>query len=66
MLFRSEVIINPDIEAPIEKNQKLGEGIFRIDGTEVGKVDILASEDVLCLTVFDVFTKLLHSSFMIS
>ena len=34
------------LDAPIEKNQKVGEIIYTCDGVELGKVDLITKEEV--------------------
>ncbi|MBQ8559102.1 MAG: D-alanyl-D-alanine carboxypeptidase [Tyzzerella sp.] len=45
-----KVEIQEDIKAPIKKGQKLGEAKYYLDGKELGRVDIVAAEDMKEIT----------------
>ena len=53
----SEKVFLEDIKAPVTKGQKLGEVIYRAGDTEVGRVDIVAREDVDKIT-FPILVKM--------
>jgi len=42
----SEVVLRTDLEAPIRKGVKVGEVVFSAGGQEVGRVDLVAKNDV--------------------
>jgi D-alanyl-D-alanine carboxypeptidase (penicillin-binding protein 5/6) len=44
--IKQEVVINPDIKAPISRNQILGQIIFYQGNGKLGSVDLIATEDV--------------------
>lgn len=49
----------PDtIEAPLEKDQKIGEVEFFVDGEKVGSSDIIAKEAIKKITPFQMFERL--------
>ena len=41
-----EITIDENIQAPVEKGQKLGEAIYRLNGEVIGRVNIVAKEEV--------------------
>lgn len=56
---KTEVTLAEDVQAPVEKGQKLGEMTFSLEGEELGKVDIVAQESVAKMNFGDAFQKLL-------
>lgn len=46
------------VRAPIEEGQKLGEIVFRIDGEEVTRKELLAEKSISRINVFQMFQKL--------
>ena len=57
--IEQKISLYTDIAAPIIEGQKLGEIIFTINGEEIGKVDAVAKTNVLRLTLFEVYARLL-------
>ena len=61
------VELRPDIEAPIQRGQKVGEAVFTVDGQEVGRSDLVASADVpkgnIFRVIWDVITRALARAF---
>nr|WP_317358401.1 D-alanyl-D-alanine carboxypeptidase family protein [uncultured Tyzzerella sp.] len=47
------------IKAPIIKGTKIGEAIYTYEGEEIGRIDILAEEDVNKASLGDIFRKLI-------
>lgn len=45
-LLTFEISLNPKVLAPVEKDQKLGEIIYKIEGKEIMRVPIKASQEV--------------------
>ena len=58
---RIELIYNiPDnLTAPITKNSALGTIIYKIDGKQIGKSDIIAREDIGKLSFYDIFSRII-------
>ena len=47
------------LSAPIEKGQKIGKLVFKLNGKTVGKIDLISSANIKKLTYFTVLKKLL-------
>ena len=56
-----EKIIFNDLKAPIKINEKIGEIIYKIDGREIGKSDIIATEAVERLTLWEYILKIIKN-----
>ncbi len=56
----TEILSEPFVKAPIDANQKLGEIVFKIDGTEVTRRDLVAKTDVPQIGIFKTFLKLIN------
>lgn len=56
-----EEIIYDNLTAPIKLNEKVGEIIYKIDGKEIGKADILACETVDNLTIWKYILKIIKN-----
>ncbi|WP_024834319.1 D-alanyl-D-alanine carboxypeptidase family protein [Ruminiclostridium josui] len=54
-----EVALLPGLSAPVEINQKVGEVVYKIDGKEVGRFDLIASEKIDKMTYGNIFSKLI-------
>ena len=54
-----EVALVPGLSAPVEINQKVGEVIYKIDGKEVGRFDLIASEKIDKISYGRIFSKLI-------
>lgn len=55
---KREVIIPQYLQAPIQKGEKIGEVIALIDGKEMGRVDIVAAENIERASLWDVMLRL--------
>lgn len=53
-----EIIVPQYIQAPIQKGEKIGEVIASMDGKEVGRVDIIAAEDIERASLLDVMVRM--------
>lgn len=53
-----EVKLEPELTAPIKENQKVGDIIYKIDGNEVGRFDIVAKESVDRVSFKNLFSRL--------
>lgn len=53
-----EIRAEESVKAPIEENQKLGEIIFRIDGEEVMKKDLLAEKEIARINPWQMFLRM--------
>ena len=47
------------VKAPIQKGQRLGEIVFKIDGTEAARKELRASCDVPKIKLMQMYTKML-------
>jgi D-alanyl-D-alanine carboxypeptidase (penicillin-binding protein 5/6) len=56
--IEKEVSLVPELTAPILKDQKVGEIIYKIDGAEVGRFDLVANDNVSKITFTKLFTRL--------
>ena len=54
----NEVIIDEYISAPVLKGTKAGEIIYRYNGEEIGRSDLVTVEDVKTASYFDILDKL--------
>ncbi|EMS73296.1 D-alanyl-D-alanine carboxypeptidase [Ruminiclostridium cellobioparum subsp. termitidis CT1112] len=63
--IEKEVKLVPELTAPITKDQKVGEIIYKIDGIEVGRYDLVAYESVNKITFSKLFTRLMVRWFSI-
>lgn len=50
-----EFEIPESVEAPLKKGEKIGEVVYTIEGSEVARRDVVASEDVPKISVFKMF-----------
>lgn len=53
-----EVALVPGLSAPVEINQKVGEVIYKIDGKEAGRFDLIASERIEKVSYGRILSKL--------
>ena len=53
-----EWVYNENVEAPLEDGDKVGELIYRLGGKEIGKISILAAENVKKATYLDYLNRL--------
>jgi D-alanyl-D-alanine carboxypeptidase (penicillin-binding protein 5/6) len=56
--IEKEIVLTPELTAPVETNQKVGDIIYKIDGNEVGRFDLVANENVGRVSFTKLFTKL--------
>jgi D-alanyl-D-alanine carboxypeptidase (penicillin-binding protein 5/6) len=56
--IEKEVVLTPELTAPVEINQKVGDIIYKIDGNEVGRFDLVANENVSKVSFTKLFTRL--------
>jgi len=54
-----EVILKEEIQAPIEKDQVLGDVIFKVGEKEVGKTQIIAAEEVKKASFIRLFFRMI-------
>ncbi|MTI48170.1 D-alanyl-D-alanine carboxypeptidase family protein [Sporosalibacterium faouarense] len=52
-----EILLPDKIEAPVEKNSKVGEIVYKIDGEEKGRLSLLAKEEVKKASLLDMMGK---------
>lgn len=57
--IQKDVQMVEGIKAPIAKGTKIGEAIYTYQGEEIGRIDILAEEDVNKASLGDIFRKLI-------
>ena len=62
----TELHLAPDVEAPVEKGQTLGQMIVRVAGEERESIPIVAGEAVERITVPGIFYSFLRQLFMAS
>lgn len=53
-----EVVLVPELTAPIKQNQKVGDIIYKIDGNEVGRFDLIAKNNVDRISFKNLFSRL--------
>lgn len=60
---KKEIEMKEEVNAPVQKNDIAGEAVYLVNGTEIGKVNIIFTEDVRIATLKDrfytVFTRFL-------
>ena len=57
--IEQELLISQSVNAPIEKGQKIGEIIYKIDGDEITRRDVVANEDIKKINIFEMFLRCL-------
>ena len=57
--IQKDVQMIEGIKAPINKGTKIGEAIYTYEGKEIGRIDILAQEDIKKASLNDTFRKLI-------
>ena len=60
----TEAILAPNLEAPVELGQTLGQLEIRVNGELRNSVPLVASNIVPRLTTVDIFSRMMHSLFM--
>ena len=53
-----EIIVPQYLQAPIKKGEKVGEVIVTVDGKEMGRVDVVAAEDIERASLLDVMLRM--------
>lgn len=53
-----EIALPEVINAPVKKHQKLGELVLKIDGNEVGRVDLISENEIEKASFIDMFKKM--------
>ncbi len=61
-----EIALSPGLEAPIAMNQKVGEVIYKLDGTEIGRYELVASQDVKKVSFLSLFNRMLVKWFSVN
>lgn len=61
-----EITVEENIVAPIEKGQKLGEATYSLDGQIIGKVNIVAKEEVKKINLWNMTTYLYQKWFNVN
>lgn len=61
--IESNLIINEMINAPINKGDKVGEIIYTLNGSEIGRTDIVTYYNVEKIRVFDMLTSIVSYTF---
>ena len=56
------VDLEESVQAPVEKNTKVGNVYFSVEGKEIASFPVVTSEKVEKITFFDIFTRLLKST----
>lgn len=59
-----KISIYENVQAPVEKGQKLGEISFFIDDKNIANSDIVAADDVFRLTIAKIFGRIVSALFM--
>lgn len=55
--LKYEIKLEPSVQAPVEKNQKLGEIIYKIDNNEIARIQIKSPEAVNKVGFYHIFKK---------
>jgi len=55
-----EILLPPSITAPVLQGDRIGEVIARIDGKEIGRVDIISKESVEKASVLNILEKMFN------
>lgn len=62
--IRKEVVLLEEVQAPVAKNDKIGEIVYYYENEKIGTVDILASENVNKAGFKECFVKILKRYFL--
>ena len=54
----AETVLPESVAAPVKKGDKIGEIIYKIDGTELGRADIVADEDIEKISFFTLLPRM--------
>lgn len=55
-----DILLPESIDAPLEKNQKVGELVLKIDGNEVSRTDLIVETDIEKATFADMLVKIIN------
>lgn len=58
-----EILLPDNLDAPIEKDTKVGEIIYKIDGEEKGRVDLICKEEVKKASLFEMLNRVFSRLF---
>lgn len=53
-----EIVLDQELTAPVAKDQKVGEIIYKIDNNEVGRFEIVATDNIKKITFGSLFSRL--------
>ena len=59
-----EISLNSEVQAPIQKKQKLGDVIYKIDGEEIAKIPLISKNSVNKLDVVYLLNKITLACFL--
>ncbi len=62
-IIDKEMILQDHLNAPVNKNEVVGKIVYRINGEIIGETDIIATESVEKLTLFDYIFKIVKNLF---
>lgn len=63
--IEKEIVLSPELTAPVQVDQKVGDIIYKIDGNEVGRFDLVANENVTRVSFVKLFTRLVTRWFTV-
>ncbi len=55
-----EILLPDSLDAPIEKNDKVGEIVYKIDGEEKGRVNLLCKDEVKKASLFEIMNRIFN------
>ena len=61
--IEQEIVLDDKIEAPIQKDQVVGEVVFKLDGEIVGRTKLISGEDVEKIGIFNMSKKIIKNWF---
>ncbi len=64
--IQKKIVVDPAVTAPVKGGEKYGELIVLRDGTEIGKVDLLAEKSIAKAGFFKIFQTMISNLFTIS
>ena len=59
--IQKNINIAEQVEAPVDKGQKVGEIVYTANGQELGKVDLITTEEVKKVSMTKIFSRLFHN-----
>ena len=60
----TQMELSPQVEAPVEAGQKLGELRVLVDGKQVDTIDLIAPQEVPRLSIGGIFKRFLNTMFL--